>query len=61
MSKTSTASKSKWNKANYDEIKLRMPKGKKEELRALALSSGMSVNRYCLDKIFKAEEKKGLI
>lgn len=58
MSKTSTASKSKWNKANYDEIKLRMPKGKKEELRALALSSGMSVNRYCLDKIFQEEEKK---
>lgn len=61
MSKTSTASKSKWNKANYDEIKLRMPKGKKEELRALALSSGMSVNRYCLDRIFQTEEKKGLI
>lgn len=59
MSKTSTASKSKWNKANYDEIKLRMPKGKKEELRALALSSGMSVNRYCLDRIFQTEEKRG--
>lgn len=58
MSKTSTASKSKWNKANYDEIKLRMPKGKKEELRALALSSGMSVNKYCLDKIFQKKEKK---
>lgn len=58
MSKTSTASKSKWNKANYDEIKLRMPKGKKEELRALALSSGMSVNKYCLDRIFQTKEKK---
>lgn len=58
MSKTSTASKSKWNKANYDEIKLRMPKGKKEELRALALNSGTSINQYCLNKIFQTEEKK---
>lgn len=58
MSKTSTASKSKWNKANYDEIKLRMPKGKKEELRALALSSGISINKYCLNRIFQTKEKK---
>jgi len=40
----------KWQKANYDFIKLRMPKGDKEKIKAKADAEGKSLNRYILDK-----------
>lgn len=34
----------KYMAANYDEIKLRVPKGRREEIRAFAAARGESVN-----------------
>lgn len=46
MSKTSTASKRKYNEKVYDRIALTVPKGKKEEYGQLAESKGMSLNGF---------------
>lgn len=37
---------SKYMKANYDEIKLRVPKGRKDEIKAHAEARGESVNGF---------------
>lgn len=44
MGKTSSAVKNRWNKANYDQINVVVPKGQKEILKAYAASKGVSVN-----------------
>lgn len=36
----------KYTKANYDEIKVRAPKGRKEEIQAHAQARGESVNAF---------------
>lgn len=41
----------KYIKNNYDEIKIRVPKGKKEEYKALAEAEGSSLNQYIIDCI----------
>ena len=42
----------KYIKNNYDEIKVRVPKGKKEEYRAAATAKGYdSLNKYIIDRI----------
>ena len=46
MGKTSAAVKNKWNDANYDRIALVVPKGKKEEYKAIAEANGESLNGY---------------
>ena len=38
-------------KENYDEIKVRVPKGKKEEIKAAADSQGKSVNGFINEAI----------
>lgn len=38
-------------KKAYDEIKIRVPKGKKEEYRQKAETEGKSLNQYIVDKI----------
>ena len=38
-------------KNNYDEIKVRMPKGKKEQIRTAAESAGKSLNSYINEAI----------
>lgn len=43
-SKAQQKAVSKYMKANYDEIKVRVPKGAKEEIQAYAQARGESVN-----------------
>ena len=43
-SKAQQKAVSKYMKANYDEIKVRIPKGQKEVVQAYAQSKGESVN-----------------
>ena len=44
MSKTSTTVKDRWNKNNYDDIRIRLPKGRKLAVEAHARERGESVN-----------------
>lgn len=46
MSKTSTASKRKYNEKAYDRIALVVKKGQREEIKKYAESRGMSLNGY---------------
>lgn len=46
MGKTSSQVKEKWNQANYDELKVRVPKGQKATVQAAAQEVGESVNQY---------------
>lgn len=43
----------KWQKENYEFYKLRLNKGDKEKVKALADAEGKSINQYILDKILK--------
>ena len=44
MSKTSTTVKDRWNRKNYDDIRVRLPKGCKKAVEAHAQQIGESVN-----------------
>lgn len=46
MGRTSSAVKDKWNAKAYDEIKIRVPKGEKENVQAHAASRGESTNAF---------------
>ena len=46
MSKTSNAVKDKWNATNYDDIRIRIPKGQKATVQAAADEAGESINQY---------------
>lgn len=46
VSKAQQRAVAKYMKANYDGFTLRLPKGKKEEIRAHAESRGESVNGF---------------
>ena len=39
-------SKDKWNSEHYDQVIIRLPKGARDELKAIAGSKGMSVAGY---------------
>ena len=45
-SKAQQKAVSKYMKANYDEIKIRIPKGQKEAVQAFAQERGESVNAF---------------
>ena len=51
MSKPTSAVKDRWNKANYDQLNIRLPKGKKADLQKAAEAAGMSLNQYCTSKL----------
>lgn len=38
----------KYNKANYDDIKVRMPKGKRDVYKQIAKDKGVSLNQLIL-------------
>ena len=57
MGKTSTASKNKWNAQNYDQLRVVVRKGKKDEYKLYAQSKGMSLNAYIISLI-EADIKK---
>ena len=44
MGKTSNTIKDRWNRQNYEEIKVRLPRGRKADITAHAQSKGLSVN-----------------
>lgn len=46
-----TKAKNKWNKKNYDQFLLTMPKGDKEKYRSLADMEDMSLNAYIIRAI----------
>ena len=46
VSKAQQRAVNKYVKSNYDEVKLRMPKGKKDVIQAHAAQQGESVNAY---------------
>ena len=58
MGKTSVAVKEKYNKKAYDDIRLRVKKGKKEEIQARADELGKSLNGYVVDLIEEDLKKK---
>lgn len=46
VSKAQQKAVSKYMKENYDEVKIRMPKGKKAKIKAYADSKGESINGF---------------
>lgn len=46
-----TRAKNRWNKDNYDQFLLTMPKGDKERYRVLADAENMSLNAYIIRSI----------
>ena len=44
MGKTSNTVKDRWNRQNYEEVKVRLPRGRKADITAHAQSKGLSVN-----------------
>lgn len=46
MGKTSSKVKDRYNAKAYDEMKIRVPKGRKATIEAAASSAGESVNQY---------------
>ena len=57
--KTSTASKAKYNAKAYDEIKVRVRKGEKDEIKAFAASRGLSLNEFITTAILEAMNRAG--
>ncbi len=60
-SKAQQRAVAKYMKNNYDEIKVRMPKGKKEQIRTAAESAGKSLNSYineAIDEKMQTEEER---
>ena len=51
MAKTSSAVKDRWNAKNYDELKIRVPKGHKAVIQAAADNKAQSVNSYVVQAI----------
>lgn len=58
MGKTSSAVKNRWNAKNYDDIRVRVPKGQKDIIKAAADAAGMSLNAFIQQAIEK-QMKRG--
>ena len=56
VSKKQQACVDRYNKANYEEIKIRVKKGEKAILQEVAAVKGMSLNAYVLAAIEKYRE-----
>ena len=59
MSKTSSKVKDRYNAKVYDDIKLRVKKGKKEIIKAYATAHGMSVNDFINRAMDEKMERDG--
>lgn len=55
--KASTKAKNKYNAANYDSLRIVVPKGKKAIIKAYADSIGESINGFVNKAIDKAMEE----
>lgn len=60
MSKPTNAVKDRWNAKNYDDLRIRIPKGRKADVEAYAVSQGATinglVNAYLRDALGLSEE-----
>lgn len=54
--KASTRAKNKYNAANYDNLRIVVPKGKKEKIKAFAESKNESLNGFVNRAIDEAME-----
>lgn len=63
MTKAQQKAVSKYMKANYDEIKIRVPKGQKEIIQQFAAEHGESVNAFIARAIQETmgREQPGLL
>ena len=59
MGKTSSKVKDRYNAKAYDEIKVRVKKGKKDIIKAYATEHGMSVNDFTNRAIDEKMERDG--
>ena len=57
VSKAQQRAVNKYVKKNYDEVKLRMPKGKKDVIQVHAAQQGESVNAYINRAIDEAMQR----
>lgn len=55
--KASTRAKNKYNAANYDSLRIVVPKGKKDQIKAYAESKNESLNGFVNRAIDEAMEK----
>ena len=60
VSKSQQRAVNKYMKANYDEIKVRVPKGRKDEIQAHAETNGESVNGFINRAVNEAMEREKL-
>lgn len=58
MGKTSSVVKDRYNKKVYDEIKVRVSKGKKESIQNYAASKGESLNAFINRAISETIERE---
>ena len=59
MSKTSSAVKDRYNAKAYDFLKLIVPKGEKERIKAAAIKAGQSTNAYILEALRARMQAEG--
>ena len=55
MGTAATRAKNKYNSANYDQLHISVPKGKKQEYQQIAINAGKSLSQYIVDMF---EERK---
>lgn len=59
VGKASTRAKNKYNTANYDNLRIIVPKGKKDIIKEFAASKGESINGFvnrAIDEAMKGDE-----
>lgn len=59
--KASTKAKNKYNAANYDSLRIIVPKGKKEVIKAHAEAKGESINGFVNRAIEETIQRDGCI
>ena len=58
VSKAQQKAVNKYVRENYDRVLVTMPKGKKEQFKAIATSKGMSLNAYILSLLEQDAQKE---
>lgn len=56
-SKAQQKAVNKYVKANYDLYQIKMPKGKKDDIKAVAIAAGESINQYIINAIDQRKER----
>ena len=51
------ATNNRWTNAHYDRINIAVPKGRKDEIKALADTRGQSVNAYIISAVDEKIER----